>query len=155
MVVLIFLKNIMTVKDLKEGIKNWRFTKEKIIFLSLGLSALLIYEFIASPIYRPYIYSHNIYDFHIADTIGNSIGTMATVFLFIGLVGYSKIQSIFLINTITISITIYELAHPALGKKIDPWDIAATILTGIFCLIFYHFVNATLSKKAKSSKKAK
>ena len=131
----------MTIKDLRIGIRGWRLTRERIVNLTIGLSAVLIYEFIARPIYRPYIYRNNINDFHVADTIGNSLGTMATVFVLLGIIGQGRAQHLFLIKTITISVALYEIAHPLLGKPIDPWDIAATILTGGLCLILYKFIH--------------
>lgn len=137
----------MTIKDLSEGIQNWKLTKERIINLTIGLSAVLIYEFLARPIYRPYVYNNNINDFHLADTIGNSLGTIATVFVLIGLLGQGRTQNLFLIKTITISVALYEFAHPLLGKAIDPWDILATLLTGGLCLILYTYINSTFDKK--------
>lgn len=134
----------MTIKDLKYGIVNWKLTKERIINLTVGITAVLIYEFIARPIYRPYIYRNNINDFHVADTIGNTLGTIATVFVLIGFIGKGRSQHIFLIKTITISVALYELAHPLLGKPIDPWDILATILTGGLCLMLYKVIHPSL-----------
>jgi hypothetical protein len=136
----------MTIKDLGEGIHDWKLTRERIINLSIGLSAVLIYEFLARPIYRPYIYRNNINDFHLADTIGNSLGTIAAVFVVIGFIGQGRTQNIFLIKTITISVALYELAHPLLGKAIDPWDLVATLLTGGLCLMLYRFLSSTLDK---------
>lgn len=127
----------MTIKDLKYGIVNWKLSKERITNLTVGITAVLIYEFVAGPFYRPYIYRNNINDFHVADTIGNTLGTIATIFVLIGFIGKGRSQHIFLIKTITISVALYELAHPLLGKPIDPWDILATILTGGFCLMLY------------------
>lgn len=138
---------LMTIKDLTKGLHRWRFTRERIINLTIGLSAVLIYEFLARPIYRPYIYRNNINDFHLADTIGNSLGTIATIFVLIGLIGQERNQNIFLIKTITISVVLYEIAHPLLGKAIDPWDILATLLTGGLCLILYKVINSRLTKK--------
>jgi len=134
----------MTIKDLKYGIVNWKLTKERIINLIVGLTAVLIYEFVARPFYRPYIYRNSINDFHVADTIGNTLGTIATIFVLIGFIGKGRSQHIFLIKTITISVALYELAHPLLGKPIDPWDILATILTGGFCLILYKGIHPSL-----------
>ncbi len=142
----------MTIKNLKEGIRNWKFTRERIINLTIGFSAVLIYEFLARPIYRPYIYRNNISDFHLADTIGNSLGTMATVFVLIGFLGQGRTQNIFLIKTITISVALYELAHPLLGKTIDPWDVLATLLTGGLCLLLYKFIHPTLDKEQLKEK---
>jgi hypothetical protein len=132
----------MTIEDLKEGIAKWKLTKERIINLTIGVTAILMYEFIARPVYRPYIYRNNIDDFHLADTIGNSLGTVAAVFVIIGFIGQGRTQHIFLIKLITISVTLYEIAHPLLGKPIDPWDIVATILTGGLCLIFYKLIHS-------------
>lgn len=138
----------MTLKDLREGISNWKFSRERVINLTIGFSAVLIYEFIARPIYRPYIYRNNINDFHLADTIGNTLGTIATIFVLIGFIGQGRTQHLFLIKTITISVALYEIAHPLLGKPIDHWDIVATLLTGGLCLIFYKFIHPiTLDKK--------
>lgn len=110
----------MTIKDLRETLGHWRFTKERLINLTIGLSAVLMYEFVARPIYRPYIYRNNINDFHVADTIGNSLGTIATIFVLIGLIGEGRAQHLFLIKTISISVVFYEVVHPMLGKPIDP-----------------------------------
>ena len=139
----------MTIQDLKEGIQNWKLTRERTINLAIGLSAVLIYEFLARPIYRPYIYNNNINDFHLADTIGNSLGTIATIFVLMGFIGQGRTQNLFLIKTITISVALFELAHPLLGKAIDPWDILATLLTGGLCLLLYQFIHSTLTKKDK------
>ncbi len=131
----------MTIDDLKNSLTYWRFTKERLINLTIGFSAVLIYEFVARPIYRPYIYRNNLNDFHIADTLGNSLGTIATIFVLIGLIGEGRVQHLFLITIITISVAFYEVAHPLLGKPIDPWDILATILTGGLCFYFYKIIH--------------
>jgi hypothetical protein len=131
----------MTVDDFKREISNWKFTKQKAIYFAFGMSALLFYEFVARPYYRPYIYKNNINDFHIADTLGNSLGTIATIFGFLFLLGGEKKRDRFLIKTVTISLVVYEVTHPLLGKPIDPWDMAATIVTGGLCIILYTFLD--------------
>ncbi len=127
----------MNLKEIQHGITTWKLTRERIINFAIGFTAILIYEFIARPFYRPYIYKNNINDFHIADTIGNSLGTVATIFVLIGIFGQGRIQHLFLIKTITISVVVYEIAHPLLGKPIDPWDIIATLLMGGLCYVLY------------------
>jgi hypothetical protein len=131
----------MTINDLKTTMLNWRLTKERVINLSIGLAAILIYEFWARPFYRPYIYRNKINDFHLADTIGNSLGTVATIFVLIGIIGQGRAQHLFLIKTITISVALYEIAHPLLGKPIDPWDIFATVVTGALCFFMYKMIH--------------
>jgi hypothetical protein len=130
----------MTLSEIRKSIIYWRFSKDRAIFLTIGLSTLLFLEFIARRIYRPYIYSQNIFDFHIADTLGNSLGTIAGIFIIITLLGRDKSQYLFLIKTITISFVFYEIFQPLLGKPIDPWDILATILTGGFCFLTFQLL---------------
>jgi len=119
-------------QTLKTEIAEWLHSRRRIINLLIGLGAVVLYE-IARATYRPYIYSQGINDFHIADTIGNSLGTIATVFVFTSLLGRDLAQDYFMIRTVTISVAMYELAHPFLGKPIDPWDLVATIIAGFFC----------------------
>lgn len=101
----------------------------------------MVYEFWARPIYRPYIYRNKINDFHLADTIGNSRGTIATVFVVIGLIGQGREQHLFLIKTITIAVALYEIMHPLLGKPMDLGDVLATLLTGGLCLLLYRVIH--------------
>ena len=122
--------NSMTLEDLKNEAIHWRFTKYKLINLTIGLSALLFYEFVARPYYRPYIYAHKLYDFHIADTLGNSLGTIAAIFIPIGLLTNDKTHGYSLIKLLTASVVVYEIGQPLLGKPIDFWDILATLLSG-------------------------
>jgi hypothetical protein len=127
----------MTLDDLKNEAISWRFTKYKLINLTIGLLALLLYEFVGQPYYRPFIYSHNIYDFHIADTLGNSLGTMAAIFIPIAILTNDKTYGYSLIKLITIIVVIYEIGQPLLGKSVDFWDIFATVLSGgISYLVF-------------------
>jgi len=129
-----------TMQSLKIEIKNWFSSKRRIINMLIGLSAVVLYE-IARATYRPYIYSQSINDFHIADTIGNSLGTVATIFVFTSLLGRDLAQDYFMIRTVTISVVVYELAHPLLGKSIDPWDLVATIIAGVFCELIHRTIH--------------
>jgi glycopeptide antibiotics resistance protein len=131
----------VTIKDLKDEFVGWKFSRARGINLAVGVTALLIYEFFARPIYRPYIYSHKINDFHIADTIGNSLGTIATIFIFLSLIGNTRSQHEFLIKTITISLILYEVVHPFLGKPMDVWDVLATLVTGVLCWVLYRIIH--------------
>ncbi len=131
----------MTLSGIFSVFKDWRFTRARRIDLVVFSTAIVLYEFVARPYYRPYIYSNAINDFHIADTIGNTLGTAATVFFFLFVFGKDLKTDIFIINTVTISVALYELAHPLLGKPIDPWDFGATILSGAICHLIYRSIN--------------
>ncbi len=115
-------------------------SKRRIINMAVGLSSVLLYE-AARAYYRPFIYSNAINDFHIADTLGNSLGTVAAVFVFTSLLGHDGARDLFLIRTVTISVLVYELAHPLLGKSIDIWDMAVTVLAGVFCEGLYKLLH--------------
>lgn len=128
----------MTLSDFISELQSWKLTRYKAINFAISLATLLIYEFIARPIYRPYIYANKINDFHIADTLGNSLGTMATIFFLIALLSNDTVKGNYLLKLGTFSVVVFELAHPLLGKPIDGWDIVATILTGLFSYLLYN-----------------
>lgn len=130
----------MTIKDFISELRSWRFTKYKAINFAIGISALLVYEFVGRPIYRPYIYANKINDFHIADTLGNTFGTLTTIFFLIVIFSSETIKGNYLIKLGTFSVVVYELAHPLLGKPIDTWDIVATILAGLFSYLIYNII---------------
>ena len=127
-------------QKLKTETANWLSSKRRIINLLIGLSAVALYE-IARATYRPFVYSQGINDFHIADSLGNSLGTVATVFVFASILGRDLAMDYFLIRTVTISVVVYELAHPLLGKPIDLWDMVATVLAGIFCEVLHRLIH--------------
>ena len=130
----------MNLKELKTELRNWKLTRYKLINFGIGLAGLLVYEFIGRPIYRPYIYENNINDFHIADTLGNTFGTMPTIFFLIAILSNDTERGNFLIKLGTFSVVLFELAHPLLGKPIDFWDIIATIITGFISYFTYNTI---------------
>jgi len=144
----------MTIIDVKEDIRTWKLTKERLINLSIGFAALLVLEFIARPFYRPYVYKNNINDFHFADTAGNTLGVIAAIFILIGFIGKGRTQHLVLIKIITISMVSYEVGQPLLGKQIDPWDIFATIVTGAICYLLYKFIHPSALRKEEVRGKA-
>ena len=126
-------------QTLKTELSSWFSSKRRIINLVIGISAVILYE-TARAYYRPFVYSQGINDFHIADTLGNSLGTVATIFVLASLLGRNQAQDYFLIRTVTMSVLVYELAHPLLGKTIDPWDMVATVFAGVFCEILHRLL---------------
>jgi len=128
----------MTINDFASELRSWKLTKYKTINFTIGISALLIYEFVGRPIYRPYIYNNKINDFHIADTLGNTFGTLPTIFFLIAILSNDTTKGNYLIKLATFSVVAFELAHPLLGKQIDIWDIIATVLTGFVSSLVYN-----------------
>jgi len=133
----------MTIQDILTSLKNWRFTRYKAINFSIGIAALLIYELAGRPIYRPYIYRNKINDFHIADTLGNTFGTLPTIFFLIAIFSNETTKGNYLLKLGIFSVVVFELAHPLLGKPIDLWDILATIIAGIISYLIYNTIFKT------------
>lgn len=127
-------------EKLNKELASWVYTKRRVINMAIGITAVLLCE-VARAYYRPFIYSNEINDFHIADTLGNSLGTVGTVFVFLSLLGRSNAQDHFLMRTTVISVLVYEVAHPLLGKPIDPWDLIATMIAGFFCEGLYRVIH--------------
>lgn len=141
----------MTTNEFIDELRNWKLTKYKAVNFTIGISALLIYEFVGRPIYRPYIYNNKINDFHIADTLGNTFGTMPTIFFLIAILSNDTTKGNYLIKLGTLSVVVFELAHPLLGKPIDIWDIIATILTGLVSYFIYNGIFKGKSNERKTS----
>lgn len=133
----------------KGEIANWLRSKRRIVNMLIGLSAVLLYE-VARAYYRPFVYTHAINDFHVADTLGNSLGTIATVFVFTSLLGRQRTQDYFLLRTVAIGVLVYEMAHPLLGKPIDPWDLAATLIAGGVCEGVYRFLHGRQPRRVRT-----
>ncbi len=128
----------MEISDFLAELRAFRLTRYKTINFGIGATALLIYEFVGRPLYRPYIYRNQLYDFHIADTLGNTFGTLTTIFFLIALLSNETTKGNYLIKLGTLSVVLFELAHPLLGKPIDVWDILATIITGFLSFLLYN-----------------
>ena len=91
--------------------------------------------------YRPYVYSHGIDDFHIADTLGNSFGTIATVFIILSLTGKNRSWDYRFIAILALGLCGYELMQGPMGGSIDPFDILATLMSGVFCLVLHRVLH--------------
>jgi hypothetical protein len=109
------------------------------MLLALGLFSVVSYE-VARAWYRPFVYSQGLNDFHIADTLGNSLGTIATALVLASIFGQSHIQTLFVLRAGAIGVAVFEVLHPLLGKPIDPFDILATVLSGLLCQGVYRWV---------------
>ena len=118
-----------------------KITKERKIFFGIFISMFVLTE-IGRKIYRPYIYANDIFDFWIADTIGNFTGTVAIIFFDLaGVNPYYKIGR-WLILFITFGLIVYELVQYILpGRNTCDWrDIVATIIAGIISFGLYELI---------------
>lgn len=99
---------------------------------------------IGRKVYRPYIYRMHLDDFGIADTMGNSLGTLTQIFFYLGLSNATPKQSYRLIGFVTLGYIVYEIVQPWLPRGVFDWrDMVATLAAGTFAALVVtviHFV---------------
>ena len=99
-------------------------------------------------IYRPYIYSHDIFDYWIADTIGNLTGTIAIIFFEFSIVNPKHRLGRKLLIFITLGLIVYELLQFFSPRSILDWrDIIATLIAGLISWGIYEFLFEKLKEK--------
>ena len=99
-------------------------------------------------IYRPYIYSHDLFDYWIADTIGNFTGTIAIVFFDLAGFNPKYKQGRIFILIIILGLIVYEfLQYFSPGSILDWRDIVATIIAGMISRAVYEFLFKKLREK--------
>ena len=115
--------------------------KNRIILFLIFISMFVITE-IGRKIYRPYIYANDIFDFWIADTIGNFTGTIAIIFFDLAVVNPYYKKGRWFILIITCGLILYELVQYFLpGRNTCDWrDIVATIIAGLISFGLYKFI---------------
>jgi hypothetical protein len=99
-------------------------------------------------IYRPYIYSHDIFDYWIADTIGNLTGTIAIIFFEISIINPKHSLGRILIILITFGLIVYELLQYFSPRSILDWrDMIATLIAGLISWGIYEVLFMKLKEK--------
>jgi len=100
-------------------------------------------------IYRPYIYENNIYDYGIADSIGNSGGIIVQIYFMLTVFNSQGTKVFRVVAFLTIGYIFYEIIQPYLPKGVFDWlDIYGTLAGGVIALLFYLF----LTKIIKNNK---
>ena len=102
---------------------------------------MFVFTEIGRKIYRPYIYLSDLFDFWIADTIGNLTGTIAIIFFdFAGVNPKHRQGRIFLI-IITLGLIVYELLQYFSPRSILDWrDMIATLIAGLISWGIYEIL---------------
>ena len=127
---------------------EWTQVKKASFFI--GIIAFFLTE-VARSFYRPYIYENDLFDYYIADTIGNSLGTVTAIFMILTLSGNEKRSDWKLILLIIIGLVFYELTNPLTNHPMDIRDIAATLIFGGLSFLVYFFILKRFSPKESSS----
>jgi len=129
-----------------------KITNERKIFFGIFISMFVLTE-IGRKIYRPYIYANDIFDFWIADTIGNFTGSIAIIFFDLALVFPYYKKGRWIILFITCGLIVYELVQYILpGRNTCDWrDIVATIIAGVISFGLYELIyKNNIAKEAQN-----
>lgn len=127
----------MTFKELKQELTGWRFSNYKLFNFIVGAIAFLLYAFICRPYYRPHISSQQVPDFSAVSTLGNTLATIAAIFIPISILTNKKVNGLYLVRIITLAMIVFELGQPLLGKPIDPWGVLAAFLGGLISYVVF------------------
>ena len=120
---------------------------KRIAFFLIFVFMFFITE-IGRRIYRPYIYSNDIFDYWIADTIGNLTGTIAIVFFDFAIVNPKHRQGRLFLIIITLGLIVYELLQYFSPRSILDWrDMIATLIAGLISWGIYEFLFKKLKEK--------
>lgn len=118
----------------------FRIDDKRIAYFLIFLVTFFITE-AGRKIYRPYIYANDIFDYWIADTIGNLTGTIAIIFFDIAGINPTHRQGRLFLLLITIGLIIYELLQYFSPKSILDWrDMIATLMAGLISWGIYEFI---------------
>jgi hypothetical protein len=119
--------------------KKENLTSLKKTTLLIGISAYSITE-LGRSFYRPYIYGNKIDDYFIADTIGNSFGTITAIFMILTLSGKGKDKDFNIVFIIIAGLLVYELLNLTGKAKVDINDMIATVIFGLISVLIYSFL---------------
>lgn len=123
------------------------YTTLKKITFAIGISAYFITE-MARSFYRPYIYANHIDDWVIADTIGNSAGTVTAIFMILTMAGRGTSRDWGLVAMVIGGLLGYEMLNLAGEHSFDINDVYATLIFGAASVLVYARVLARYGKPA-------
>ncbi len=96
------------------------------MFLLLAVGAFVLTE-LGRNVYRPYAYKHGIFDFGLADSVGNLGGIIVMIFLGLAILNSTRRQSYRLAVFYSVGFIVYEFVQPFLPKGVFDWrDIYGT-----------------------------
>ncbi len=104
--------------------------------LSIGILAYFITE-MGRSFYRPYIYANDINDWVVADTIGNSLGTVTAIFMVLTMSGRGTRWDWRLVAMVVVGLIGYELLGITSDHPIDRNDVLATLVFGSISAFIY------------------
>ena len=120
-------------------LKRGDYAKLKQCTLAFGITAYFLTE-MARSFYRPYVYAHGIDDWVIADTIGNSPGTVTAVFMILTLAGFGDSRDWRLVGLVLTGLIAHEMLNPFSSRAPGLNDIYATVVFGALSIGIYALI---------------
>jgi hypothetical protein len=124
------------------------YSRLKKVTLGIGIAAYFLTE-MARSFYRPYIYANDINDWVVADTIGNSLGTVTAVFMILTLAGRGTSWDWRLVGMVIIGLVGYEALNLTGNHRFDLNDVLATLLFGGISILVYSQILKNLAHQAE------
>ena len=119
----------------------------RVIYFGIAVLFFFLTE-IGRNIYRPFIYSSNIDDYGIADSIGNSGGIIVQIFISLALLNSPRKKVFNVIAFIVIGYILYEILQPYLPRGVFDWkDIYGTLIGGVISLFVLFMVKKMVKNK--------
>ena len=128
-------------------IKRGGYTTLKKITLAIGASAFFLTE-MARSFYRPWIYANDIDDWVVADTIGNSLGTVTAVFMILTMSGRGTSWDWRLVGIVIAGLIGYETLNLFGDHPFDQNDVIATLIFGLISIVVYARILARFGSPA-------
>ena len=120
---------------------------KRIIYFLIAVLFFFLTEF-GRKIYRPYIYSNNIDDYGIADSIVNSGGIIVQIYFMLAILNSPRNKVFRVIAFIVIGYIIYEILQPYLPRGVFDWkDIYGTFIGGVISLCIYFIMGKLVKNK--------
>jgi hypothetical protein len=117
--------------------------------LAIGLLAFFATE-MARSFYRPFVYANDINDYFIADTVGNSLGTVTAIFMVLTLSGSGTSRDWYIVALLIVGLVGYEVLSFGSYHALDVRDVEATILFGGLSALLYWRLLIAYDKRRQS-----
>jgi len=116
-------------------------SRGRIVNLLIAAVAFALTE-IGRCVYRPYVYSHEIDDLGVADTMGNHLGTVALVYVTLAISHATRRDGLVMMAVIVPGLILYEFVQDQLaGSTFDPRDVVATLVGGALSAAIYRLAH--------------
>lgn len=121
--------NMMTLfKKLDTPYVFSRSTRIKMLCASVLIAFMY---FVIGKTYRPYIYSHNIFDYHIADSFSDFLAVPSTFLFCCAIISKVEIRIESAVTSVVTGLILYEI----IGNTFDYYDMMAAVISGFPTLL--------------------